>query len=75
MVSTYYFYVSLQNVKELKVFQRDSHMITCRKLTRYVRKIYLPLCTYLVGTGKSLSEALIFASTNPRYDNSQQIVH
>ena len=28
-----------------------------------------------VGTGKSLSEALIFASTNPQYDNRLFIVH
>ena len=27
------------------------------------------------GTGKSLSEALIFASTNPQYDNKLFIVH
>ena len=28
-----------------------------------------------VNTGKSLSEALIFASTNPQYDNRLFIVH
>jgi hypothetical protein len=28
-----------------------------------------------LGTGKSLSEALIFASTNPQYDNRLFIVH
>ena len=28
-----------------------------------------------VDTGKSLSEALIFASTNPQYDNKLFIVH
>ena len=41
------FFMNLQNVKGLKVFQRDSHMITCGKLTKqvlklstYVRRIY-----------------------------------
>ena len=27
------------------------------------------VCKQVHGTGKSLSEALIFASTNPQYDN------
>ena len=29
----------------------------------------------LIDTGKSLSEALIFASTNPQYDDRLFIVH
>ena len=29
----------------------------------------------IIGTGKSFSEALILASTNPQYDKRQKIVH
>ena len=40
---------------------------------------YEPICFqfYIVmhGTGKSLSEALIFASTNPQHDDRLFIVH
>ena len=31
--------------------------------------VILSICLHAVCTGKSLSEALIFASTNPKYDN------
>ena len=35
----------------------------------------VPCNNDLTGTGKSLSEALVFASTNPQYDDRLFIVH
>ena len=34
-----------------------------------ITKILIQIGVAITGTGKSLSEALIFASTNPQYDN------
>ena len=43
-------------------------------LTNTKNRFFLPITTgfaYLLVTGKFLSEALIFASTNPQYDNHE----
>jgi hypothetical protein len=40
-----------------------------------ITKILIQIGVAITGTGKSLSEALIFASTNPQYDNRLFIVH
>ena len=57
--------------KEPKVYQLSNSKLSYFRILNTI----VGLDFRLKHTGKSLSEALIFASTNPQYDDRLSIVH